>query len=98
MKLNKFNSDHEFDIEGYNYTFVSNIPVIHALAEFNQSFVGLDLSSLNDTTGKNKDITDRVSSAYDDLLESLEIFATTPFSDFLYTNPHAHGAFFAISE
>lgn len=71
-KLNKFNSDHEFDIEGYNYTFVSNVPAIHALAEFNQSFVGLDLSSLNDTTGKNKDITDRVSSAYDDLLESLD--------------------------
>lgn len=71
-KLNKFNSDHEFDIDGYNYTFVSNVPVIHALAEFNQSFVGLDLSSLNDATGKNKDITDRVSSAYDDLLESLD--------------------------
>ena len=49
----KFNTErHGFTFEGYDYTFVDNIPSIEAAAAFNKDFVGLDfdgIMSLKDT-------------------------------------------------
>lgn len=53
--LKKFNSDHEFDYDGYEFTIEPNIPVCDALVEFNSEFVKLDLSQLGADNRKNKD-------------------------------------------
>lgn len=52
--IRKFNSDHEFDIEGYYFTFDSNVPVINARAEFTKDFVELDFDMFK-SGGDNKD-------------------------------------------
>lgn len=53
--LKKFNSDHEFDYDGYEFTIEPNIPVCDALVEFNSEFVKLDLSKLGADNKKNKE-------------------------------------------
>lgn len=52
--LKKFNSDHEFDYDGYEFTIEPHIPVCDALAEFNQEFINLDFSELNGDQANNK--------------------------------------------
>lgn len=52
--IRKFNSDHEFDIEGYYFTFNSNVPVINARAEFSKDFVELDFDMFK-ADGADKD-------------------------------------------
>lgn len=53
--LKKFNRDHEFDFDGYEFTIDPNIPVCDALAEFNQEFIRLDFGELNSDQNNNKD-------------------------------------------
>lgn len=43
----KFDNSHEFEFEGYEYTFDPNIPVINALAEFNTEFIELNFDIMN---------------------------------------------------
>lgn len=52
--LKKFNSDHEFDYDGYEFTIDPNIPVCDALVEFNSDFIKLDLSKLGKDNTANK--------------------------------------------
>ena len=52
--LKKFNSDHEFDYDGYEFTIEPNIPVCDALVEFNSEFIKLDLSQLGADNRANK--------------------------------------------
>lgn len=68
--FSKFDSDHEFDIQGYKFTFDSHIPVINALAEFKKEFVGLDFDEMikkKDT----KEMTNYISDKYSKLKENL---------------------------
>lgn len=43
----KFTDDHEFELDGYYFTFDENIPAINALAEFNKDFLELDFDIMN---------------------------------------------------
>lgn len=43
----KFNSDHEFEIEGYVYNFDPTVPAINALVEFNKDFIEIDFDIMN---------------------------------------------------
>lgn len=52
--LKKFNSDHEFDYDGYEFTINPNIPVCDALADFNQEFVRLDFTNISADNKANK--------------------------------------------
>lgn len=45
-KLKNFESRHEFDFKGYEFTFDENVPSIKALAEFDKDFVGFDFDEL----------------------------------------------------
>lgn len=67
--LSQFTSEHEFDIQGYNFTFDPNVPVIEALAEFKKEFVGLDFDEMikKDT----KDMTHYIVTKYNKLKEDL---------------------------
>ncbi|MGL5327850.1 MAG: hypothetical protein ACRDD7_01190, partial [Peptostreptococcaceae bacterium] len=42
----KFEEKHEFDFEGFNFTFVDSIPAIEAQAAFNRDFVELDFEKI----------------------------------------------------
>ena len=44
--LKKFNSDHEFDFDGYKFTIEPNIPVCNALVEFNDKFININFGDL----------------------------------------------------
>lgn len=71
-QLKKFNTDCEFDFEGYNFTISPNIPVCNALVEFNNSFVELDFNQLKDnskTHAKKKEI---IKTAYDNLNTAID--------------------------
>lgn len=50
--LKKFNTEHEFDFDGYEFTIEPNIPVCNALVEFDATFVDLDFTSLKKGTSK----------------------------------------------
>lgn len=71
-QLKKFNTNCEFDFEGYNFTISPNIPVCNALVEFNNSFVELDFNQLKDrskTHAKKKEI---IKTAYDNLNTAID--------------------------
>ena len=53
-KLKKFNSNHEFDYEGYEFTFNDNIPSIEAEATFKKDFVELDFDDILNEKDPNK--------------------------------------------
>lgn len=67
-KLKKFNSDHEFEFDGYEFTIEPNIPICNALAEFSNSFVGIDFNNLKQSNDKKKTI----KTVYDDLKNEIE--------------------------
>ncbi len=71
-QLKKFNSNCEFDFEGYNFTISPNIPVCNALVAFNDKFVELDFNQLKDrskTHAKKKEI---IKTAYDNLNTAID--------------------------
>lgn len=53
-KFKKFNSNHEFDFEGYEFTFSDNIPSIEAEAAFKKDFVELDFDEILKETDPKK--------------------------------------------
>lgn len=73
--LKKFNSRHEFEFEGYTYTFDNSIPIIEAKAEFNKAFVSLDIDEFkdNNTAG----ILDYVTSITNSLKNELDNYYST---------------------
>lgn len=44
--LKKFDTRHEFDYEGYEFTFNDNVPSVEAAAAFNKDFVMLDFEDI----------------------------------------------------
>jgi len=48
-QLSTFDKIHEFDFEGYEFTIEPQIPVIDALASFNEKFVGLKFEELSNS-------------------------------------------------
>lgn len=71
-KLKKFNSEHEFEFDGYTFTIEPNIPICNALAEFNQKFVGIDFRNLNSNKKSDSDKRDDIKNANKDLKNKLE--------------------------
>lgn len=67
--IKKFNSDHEFDFDGYIFTIEPNIPICNALVEFNSNFVNLDLSELGSNQNTNKE---KLKNQYDNLKKDIE--------------------------
>lgn len=45
-KFKKFNEEHEFDFEGFEFTFNDNIPSIEAEATFKKDFIELDFDNI----------------------------------------------------
>lgn len=70
-KLKKFNSDCEFDFDGYTFTIQPNIPVCNALAEFNSNFVNLDFSKF-DSSKTNRDKKSYIKDLHDKLKNDID--------------------------
>lgn len=75
-KFKDFKSDYEFDIEGYTYTFDSNVPLIEVQAKFDKDFVCLDFtdSSKFGSTANDKQnaLLNFITSKYDDYTDNAE--------------------------
>lgn len=71
-KLKKFNSDCEFDFDGYTFTIEPNVPVCNALAEFNKDFVNLDFSQLDGSSKSNSDKKQYIKNLHDKLKNKLD--------------------------
>lgn len=74
-KFKDFKSDYEFDIEGYTYTFDSNVPLIEVQAKFDKDFVDLDFDDNKfKSTEKNKqtELLNFITSKYDDYTDNAE--------------------------
>ena len=89
----KFKSSDEFTIEGYNYTFVPNIPVINALATFDEDFVKLNLKGKNSVSAEAeiKRVYDEFKDDYDkydrhrrDTINAEELISESEFPDELF--------------
>lgn len=67
----KFNSNHEFEIDGFEYSLDPQVPVINALVEFNKEFIELNFDVMN---GKkdNKEYLKYIKSIHGKLADSLK--------------------------
>lgn len=72
-KFKDFRSDYEFDIEGYNFTFKSDIPIINVKAKFDKDFLKLDFDTADykSTEKANKDtILTNITDLYDKYVDN----------------------------
>lgn len=72
--LKKFNVEHEFDFDGYEFSIEPNIPVCNALVEFDSSFVDLDFTQLSKDTSdaKQKENKDAIKGKVKKIKDKLE--------------------------
>lgn len=70
--LKKFNSDHEFDYDGYKFTIEPNIPVCNALVEFNNAFINIKFDDLASTDENKKDKKKIIKDVYTKLKQELD--------------------------
>lgn len=52
--LKKFNTEHEFEFDGYTFTIEPNIPVCNALIDFSDSLIELNFKDLQNAKAKDK--------------------------------------------
>lgn len=70
-ELKKFNTDCEFDYDGYTFTIDPNIPVCNALEEFSKEFVRVDFDSIAKETN-NKEKKHLIKKVYDSKKNELD--------------------------
>ena len=71
-KFKNFNEKHNFDIQGYNYSFSPAVPLINAEAKFDESFVKLDFAELQGITDQ-KVLLAKVDEKYGQLVDMLDV-------------------------